>query len=117
MLSNPSTGVCFPEVPHRGRAPGVVPERSFLRQNAPNPFNPITTISFRVGREGPVVLDVHDLAGRRIRTLWSGSLPAGDHVVRWDGDDGSGRAVGAGVYLARLTTVAGSACRRMVVVK
>ncbi|MBK7771138.1 MAG: hypothetical protein IPI48_11645 [bacterium] len=47
-------------------------------------------------------LSVHDLAGRLVRTLFDGGLPAGAQQVTWDGRDAAGRAVGSGSYLARL---------------
>ncbi len=69
---------------------------------APNPFNPRTTIRFALQEASHVRLSVHDLAGRLVRTLLDGGLPAGAQQVTWDGRDAAGRAVGSGSYLARL---------------
>lgn len=49
-----------------------------------------------------MTLDVYDLSGRRLRTLVSGSLPAGEHVAEWDGCDERGLAAASGVYLMQL---------------
>lgn len=68
----------------------------------PNPFNPRTTISYDLPEAGSLRLVVFDLAGRLVRTLVDGNLPAGSHEVAWDGRDATGRAVGSGGYLARL---------------
>lgn len=68
----------------------------------PNPFNPQTTLGFRLAASLPVELVVSDLRGRHVRTLVRGELPAGDHNVVWDGTDDAGRQLGSGVYLARL---------------
>ncbi len=68
----------------------------------PNPFNPTTTLSFRLDAGGPVTLRVYDLQGRLVRTLVDTHLTAGRHQTRWDGRDHDGRSVPAGVYLARL---------------
>ncbi|MBK6733382.1 MAG: T9SS type A sorting domain-containing protein [bacterium] len=68
----------------------------------PNPFNPRTTLRFSLSRPGEVTLDVYDLSGRRLRTLVSGSLPAGEHVAEWDGCDERGLAAASGVYLMQL---------------
>ncbi len=47
--------------------------------------------------------DIHDAAGRRVRTIISGEgYPAGRHTFRWDGKDAGGQSVGSGVYLIRL---------------
>ncbi|MFH1681573.1 MAG: right-handed parallel beta-helix repeat-containing protein [Candidatus Eisenbacteria bacterium] len=68
----------------------------------PNPFGPGTTIHFGIDRSGPATLAVYDLAGRRVRLLRAGDLPAGRHQAEWDGRDDSGRPVSSGVYFYRL---------------
>jgi len=83
----------------------------------PNPFNPSTTLAFSMPRSTPVRLTVHDLAGRLVATLVDGTLPAGGHAVTWQGDDATGRAVGAGLYFARLTTPDGTSVRRLALIK
>ena len=75
---------------------------SYLRGATPNPFNPQTTIGFRVHAGGPVWLDVLDLRGRRERSLWHGVLEAGDHAVTWDGRNDTGSHLPSGVYLVQL---------------
>ncbi len=47
-------------------------------------------------------LTVHDVAGRVVRRLDGGALPAGRHPIAWDARDDGGRRVPAGVYLVRL---------------
>ena len=69
---------------------------------APNPFNPRTTIHFALQEASHVRLSVHDLAGRLVRTLLDGGLPAGAQQVNWDGCDEAGRATNSGCYLVRL---------------
>jgi len=78
-------------------------------QVAPNPFNPVTTVSFALAADGPVRLEIVDLRGRRVRTLIDGWRPAGTVTATWDGRDRAGRSVAAGRYLARL--VAGGVAR------
>lgn len=74
-----------------------------LHSAAPNPFNPATSIRFNLSSDmSSASLRVYDLAGRLVKTLHQGSLPAGDHQIMWRGDDDSGRAVASGVYYARL---------------
>ena len=70
----------------------------------PNPFNPATTIAYTVSREGAdVLLEVFDLAGRKVATLVDGPGGAGIHDVVWRGTDDGGNGVASGVYFARLT--------------
>jgi len=78
------------------------PTRTVLLQNAPNPFNPSTVIHYELAEDGMVRLSVYDLRGRRVRELVSQRQDAGRYQVLWDGRDGHGAGVGAGVYFARL---------------
>ncbi len=88
-----------------------------LRQNHPNPFNPATTITFALPRDGQVDLAVYALDGRRVATLVGGVVPAGEHTVNWDGRDATGRRVASGAYFYRLTADGTSLVKRMVMVK
>ncbi len=58
-----------------------------LLPNRPNPFNPRTTVAFWLGAAGTVRLEVLDLAGRRVVTLWDGPAREGGHEVTWSGLD------------------------------
>jgi hypothetical protein len=77
-----------------------------LAQNIPNPFNPSTTVVFTVpgiaGSKVPATLAVYDLSGRKVRTLVSGPLSPGEHVLVWNGDDEAGATVSSGTYFAVL---------------
>lgn len=84
--------------------PGALPTQLRLHPNAPNPFNPMTTIRFDLPSAGRVALAVYDVAGRLIRVLVAEELPAGSHQTVWDGRDSAGRAVASGGYFARLET-------------
>ena len=89
-----------------------------LRQNYPNPFNPSTAIAFTVPSDAErVELSVYDVSGRLVATLISGSLPAGAHVVTWDGTDAAGRSVSSGVYFARLCAGSKAAELKMTLLK
>ena len=75
-----------------------------LNPPAPNPFNPSTRVSFTLDAAGTADLSVYDLQGRRVRRLLNGPLPAGEHVLTWNGRDDAGRRAPGGFYLVRLTT-------------
>jgi hypothetical protein len=83
----------------------------------PNPFNPQTTVAFTVPRAGHVELAVYDLQGRRLRTLVSGNLAAGDHTEIWDGRANDGQTCGSGVYFARMQTTDATATAKLMLVK
>ncbi|MFQ5510622.1 MAG: FlgD immunoglobulin-like domain containing protein [Candidatus Krumholzibacteriia bacterium] len=81
----------------------TTPTHSRLYQNAPNPFNPTTTIRYDVAAGGgQVTLRIYDVAGRRVRSLVNGSMDAGPKSVTWDGTNDRGRRVASGVYFYRL---------------
>jgi hypothetical protein len=89
-----------------------------LDQNAPNPFNPTTTIRYSVARDGArTKLAIYDVAGRLVATLKDGVSTAGEHAARWDGRDSSGSPVASGVYFARLEVGGWTSSRKMALLK
>ncbi len=85
-----------------GGQPIELPVASPLSITASQALQRASEIRFSLDRPGAADLSVYDLQGRRIAMLVSEVLPAGSHIVTWDGRDGSGRTQPAGVYLARL---------------
>jgi len=88
-----------------------------LLGNAPNPFNPRTTISFSLPTAQDVTLRVLDVRGQVVRTLVRGPRPSGENQVTWDGRDDSGRPVGSGVYFYRMEAGAFQDGGKMLLVK
>ena len=68
----------------------------------PNPGNPQIEIGFSVDQRRHLTLTIHDLAGRRVRTLARGEFVPGIYRRDWFGDDDRGHTVSSGVYLLRL---------------
>ncbi len=64
----------------------------------PNPFNAQTTVRFEIGEASRVQLDIFDVAGRRVRRLFAGSLQPGSYNYIWDGRDDRNEGVASGVY-------------------
>lgn len=89
-----------------------------LRQNAPNPFNPVTTIEFAVPAPGRVALRIYDTRGQLVRTLLDTQFAAPKHDrVAWDGRDDAGKVVSSGVYFYKLETADQTATRKMLLLK
>ena len=88
-----------------------------LRQNLPNPFNPVTTIPYAIAEAGPVTLSVYNLQGQLVRTLVQEIAQPGEHHAVWDGRDFTGRAAASGVYLCRLVAPEGVRTMRMTLVR
>jgi hypothetical protein len=89
-----------------------------LRQNAPNPFNPVTEIAFDVPDGGSnVSLRIFDVSGRLVRTLVDGFEPSGTGTLRWDGRDDAGHLVASGTYIYQLSAPEFSESRKMLLLK
>lgn len=76
---------------------------------SPNPGNPRIVIRFDLPTAQRVRLAIFDVAGRRVRRLADGDLPAGPQTFTWDGRDDAGREAATGSYLAELRAGAGAA--------
>jgi beta-glucosidase len=79
------------------------PEGFALLPNFPNPFNPTTTIEFRLDQAAGIKLAIYALNGSLIRSLINEHRPAGTHALTWDGKNDNGNAVASGIYLLRLS--------------
>lgn len=99
----------------RGAAiPGGMRPHLQLLPNAPNPFHGATLLRYEIAEALPVELWIHDLRGRRVRSLASGARTPGVHAVQWDGHDDHGRSIARGVYVVTLRAGATSATRKIV---
>jgi hypothetical protein len=83
-----------------------------LHQNTPNPFNRITTVSYTLGAGSDVVLEISDIAGRKLITLQQGVLSAGRHSIQINTGE-----LSQGIYFYTLKTNGQSISKRMVVVE
>ncbi|MBK8982941.1 MAG: T9SS type A sorting domain-containing protein [Ignavibacteria bacterium] len=88
------------------------PESFVLSQNFPNPFNPVTTISFSLPQASYVVLKVFDAAGKEIKELINEYRQRGSYEVKFDGSD-----LPSGIYFYRLAADDFTAVRRMILLK
>ncbi len=70
----------------------------------PNPFNPRTTIELTLPAGDPVnaKIDIFDVRGRQVTTLFQGELPGGRKSgISWNGKNGGGEDLPSGIYFAR----------------
>lgn len=73
---------------------------------SPNPFNPGCRLSLNSDLRGPARLDVFDITGKRLDTLWRGDLD-GRLEIDWRGRDDQGQGLPSGAYLFRLQDASG----------
>ncbi|MCK5075301.1 MAG: T9SS type A sorting domain-containing protein, partial [Calditrichia bacterium] len=77
----------------------LIPTTFHVGQNYPNPFNPITTIPIEIPVQTEIIVQIYNLLGQELHTLYKGELPAGRHFFNWDGTSKSGKKVPSGVYI------------------
>ena len=94
-----------------------LPEKTQLQQNAPNPFNSETVLSYFLLEPGPARLEVFSMIGQRVAVLRQGHQQAGYHRLRWNGRDDAGRPLASGIYLYRLVTDEGILTRKLVLLR
>ena len=115
-----------------------------LFQSYPNPFNPTTTIKFRIENSELRIVDCHaslamtrtlssgesrgeglslvkieiiNIKGQKIKTLVNGNYPSGEHSVIWNGTDDHNTPVTSGIYFYRLTTDNHTEIKKMILIK
>lgn len=83
----------------------------------PNPFNPMTTVSFNLERDQHVDLAVYDMTGRHVVDLVSRVFTAGGHSVTWQGRNAQGQGVPSGTYLLRMDTAGSTSTSKVMLVR
>jgi len=100
---------------HVGNPPGG---GRALASVSPNPMNPQAKLRFTTTKPGPVRVDLYDLSGRLVRTLYQTSfVGAGPHELVIDGHTASGGTMASGVYYYRVRTPDESILGRFAIVR
>lgn len=89
-----------------------LPHSALRLRSAPNPFNPLTVISYTLPRDAPVHLAVYDLRGQKVATLQQGFQPAGNYRTRWHG-----KGMASGIHIARLDVADQTESMKIVLLK
>jgi len=95
----------------------TVPDKYGLNSNFPNPFNPVTFITYDLAGDGQVNLSVYNIVGRKVKTLVNNYETAGRKASAWYGVDDSGSPLSAGMYFYRLTAGGKVFTKKMVLMK
>jgi N-acetylmuramoyl-L-alanine amidase len=95
-----------------------IPATFELLQNYPNPFNGETVIKYKLAEPAATVrLEVFDVSGRLVCTLFNGEQGAGEHQLTWNGRDEQGHTVASGIYFYMINTGQEQAARAMILAK
>ncbi|MGD9899323.1 MAG: T9SS type A sorting domain-containing protein [Calditrichaceae bacterium] len=89
-----------------------IPDQVTLLQNYPNPFNPTTRIKFGLPESGIVRIDIFDVTGKKIKTLFDGNKEAGYHEIQFAADN-----IASGIYFYRIQANNFQEMKRMILMK
>ncbi len=78
-----------------------------------NPTREFVEVEVSAARPGPLTARIYDVRGALVRTIVSGSIPAGSSILRWDGRDDRGATASAGIYFFRIETPTGRASHKV----
>ncbi len=83
-----------------------------LRRNYPNPFNPVTTITYTLPQAGNVELKIYNSLGQKVAQLVNKQMQAGSYKVTWDAQNEP-----SGIYFYKITVNRFSQVSKMVLMK
>ena len=83
-----------------------------LKDAYPNPFNPVTKITYFIPETQHVQLAIYDVAGRLVDVLVNQTVESGEHTLEWHAD-----GVASGVYFTRMTVGNDTQVKRLTVLK
>ena len=81
---------------------GNLPKEFALHDNYPNPFNPVTNITYDIPEVANVKLEIFNIVGQKVRTLAQGSHEPGRYRVLWDATNDLGEQLSSGMYVYRI---------------
>ncbi|MBD3224682.1 MAG: T9SS type A sorting domain-containing protein, partial [Caldithrix sp.] len=90
----------------------TVPDQIMLYSNYPNPFNSQTTIHYALHKTTHVELDIYNVLGQRVASLFSGRQQPGVYDVKWDAGN-----MASGIYIYRLYTERRILSKRMLLIR
>ena len=80
----------------------ALPTEFALHNNYPNPFNPVTNITYDIAQNSEVTLEIYNVMGQRVRTLAQGSHEPGRYRVMWNATNDYGQSLSSGMYIYRI---------------
>jgi len=79
-----------------------LPEVFALHNNYPNPFNPVTNISYDIPEVAQVTLEIYNVSGQKVRTLAQGQHEPGRYRIQWNATNDYGNPLSSGMYIYRI---------------
>ncbi|MDP8202112.1 MAG: C25 family cysteine peptidase [Candidatus Tenebribacter burtonii] len=95
----------------------IIPVKTELTGNYPNPFNPTTTISFSTKEAGYVSINIYNMKGQLVKILVNKQLDAAYYDIVWNGKDNSDKPVSSGTYFYKMKSNNYTATKKMILMK
>ena len=89
-----------------------IPDRFYLSEAYPNPFNAVTKISYGLPVSSHVLLQVFDVKGQLVNTLIDGERHAGSYIICWNG-----RSNPTGLYYFRMESSDFSSVQKVILMR
>ena len=96
---------------------GDTPKTFFVGSNYPNPFNPSTTINYRVPHHGQIQLNIFNLLGQKVRSLINKQAGPGNYWIVWDGKNDAGGNEASGAYFYSFIAAGFSQTNKMLLIR
>jgi hypothetical protein len=108
-----------PDDPDEGKIQAISLESDFDNSLKihPNPFNSLAVVSYSIKEDSDVSIDLYNISGQVVRSLFSGHNIPGFYFVEWDGRNNEGASLPSGLYFRRLRIGAQVLSSKMVLVK
>ena len=90
----------------------LIPQNFSLQDNFPNPFNPVTHITYTLPRLSKVELSIYHITGEKIKTLVNKQQAAGEYTIRFDANN-----LASGIYFYTLKAGDFKESKRMAIIK
>jgi hypothetical protein len=97
--------------------PAELPAEYVLHQNFPNPFNPSTTIRYRLATYSDVEIAIYNMLGEKVWEWHSPGQHPGRHTLVWDGRDKSGKRVSSGQYVYKIRAGGFEEVKKMILMR
>ena len=94
-----------------------LPKEFALHNNYPNPFNPVTNITYDIPEVADVKVEIYNVMGQKVRTLASHQHQPGRYRIQWAATNDYGQPVSSGMYIYKIQAGSFSAVKKLVLMK
>ena len=95
----------------------MLPDVFALHNNYPNPFNPVTNITYDIPEVAQVVLEIYNITGQKVRTLAQGQHEPGRYRIQWNATNDLGQPLSSGMYIYRIQAGSFVSVKKLILMK